>query len=169
MHLKEILAGALMGLDVLALYALLPNVQRKLVLSLWSAFLHMLFPLVGYYLGDYIYKLLMHTASYLSVLFLFSIGMHFLLSDEQRNISQKIPYLLAVTASLDTFSLGVSFGILSLKKHLFIIVAGLSAFVCSLLALYFSPKLLSEHQTMMNRLIGIIFLLLSWLAYFNMQ
>ena len=113
--MQGILAGILTSVDVIGLYVLLPNVRYRLFLSLWTAALHMLFPLLGFELGSYLVRFLLEWGQWISSILLFCIGMHLLLfshRDEKVTIS---PVLLAVTASLDTFSVSVYFGMLYLE------------------------------------------------------
>ena len=77
----------------------------------------MLFPLLGFELGSYLVQFLLEWGQWISSILLFCIGIHLLLfshRDEKVTIS---PVLLAVTASLDTFSVSVSFGMLNLEKQ----------------------------------------------------
>lgn len=164
----EIIVGLLMGVDVLAIYVLLPFVKRKLLLSIWTAILHMLFPLLGYVIGDMLYTLFEQAASILSIILLFCIGLQFLLTEEDTDFHIN-PIILAVSVSLDTFSVSVSFGMLNLQKQLFILSAGISAFVCSYSALYFSKKMIKLNRKHLNRLVGVLLVGLSIWSYFNLN
>ncbi len=164
----EIIVGLLMGVDVLAIYVLLPFVKRKLLLSIWTAVLHMLFPLLGYFIGDMLYSLFEQAASILSIILLFCIGLQFLMSEEDNDFHIN-PLILAISVSLDTFSVSVSFGMLNLQKQLFILSAGISAFVCSYGALYFSKKMIKLNRKHLNRLVGILLVGLSIWSYLNLN
>lgn len=129
--MQGILAGILTSVDVIGLFVLIPNVRYRLFLAVWTATLHMLFPLLGFELGSYLVRFLLEWGQWISSILLFSIGLHLLLSSHKNEKITISPVLLAVTASLDTFSVSVSFGMLNLEKTIFIISAGLSAFICS--------------------------------------
>ncbi len=129
--MQGILAGILTSVDVIGLFVLIPNVRYRLFLAVWTATLHMLFPLLGFELGSYLVRFLLEWGQWISSILLFSIVLHLLLSSHKNEKITISPVLLAVTASLDTFSVSVSFGMLNLEKTIFIISAGLSAFICS--------------------------------------
>lgn len=167
-EVEEIIVGLLMGVDVLAIYVLLPFVKRKLLLSIWTAVLHMLFPLLGYVIGDMLYILFEQAASILSIILLFCIGLQFLMAEDDNNVHIN-PLILAISVSLDTFSVSVSFGMLNLQKQLFILSAGISAFICSYSALYFSKKMIKLNRKLLNRIVGILLVGLSIWSYLNLN
>jgi len=149
---------------VIGLYVLLPNVKYRFFLSVWTAALHMLFPLLGFELGSYLMRFLLEWGQWISSILLFCMGLHLLLfsrKDEKVTIS---PILLAVTASLDTFSVSVSFGMLNLEKMVFIISAGVSALICS----YGSLVIARKSQTLLGNkfqiITGIFFIIMGFLA-----
>ena len=162
--MQGILAGILTSVDVMGLYVLLPTVRYRLLLSVWTASLHMLFPLLGFELGNYIVRFLLDWGQWISSILLFCIGLQLLLfsnKNEKRTIS---PILLAVTASLDTFSVSVSFGMLNLEKTIFIMSAGVSAFICSYIALTIARKNERFFGTNLQIFAGIVFIIMSILA-----
>lgn len=162
--MQGILAGILTSVDVMGLYVLLPTVRYRLLLSVWTASLHMLFPLLGFELGNYIVRFLLDWGQWISSILLFCIGLQLLLfsnKNEKRTIS---PILLAVTASLDTFSVSVSFGMLNLEKTIFIMSAGASAFICSYIALTIARKNELFLGTNLQIFAGIVFIIMSILA-----
>ena len=162
--LQGILAGILTSVDVLGLYVLLPTVRYRLLLSVWTASLHMLFPLLGFELGNYIVRFLLDWGQWISSILLFCIGLQLLLfsnNNEKRPIS---PILLAITASLDTFSVSVSFGMLNIEKMLFIISAGASAFICSYAALIIARKNQRILGKNLQIIAGIVFIIMSILT-----
>lgn len=61
--MQEVVAGILMSFDVVALYLIATNVKAKWLLALWTAFLHMLFPLLGYRFGEWLAVYLTNWAS----------------------------------------------------------------------------------------------------------
>ncbi|MBG9454738.1 membrane protein [Lysinibacillus sphaericus] len=162
--MQGILAGIITSVDVIGLYVLLPNVKYRFFLSVWTAALHMLFPLLGFELGSYLMRFLLEWGQWISSILLFCMGLHLLLfsrKDEKVTIS---PILLAVTASLDTFSVSVSFGMLNLEKMVFIISAGVSALICS----YGSLVIARKSQTLLGNkfqiITGIFFIIMGFLA-----
>ena len=164
----EIIVGLLMGVDVLAIYVLLPFVKRKLLLSIWTALLHMLFPLLGYVIGGMLYSVFEQAASILSIILLFCIGLQFLLTEDDSDFHIN-PLILAISVSLDTFSVSVSFGMLNLQKQLFILSAGMSAFVCSYSALTFLRRMIKINRKYLNRLVGTLLVGLSIWSYLNLN
>ena len=164
----EIIVGLLMGVDVLAIYVLLPFVKRKLLLSIWTALLHMLFPLLGYVIGGMLYSVFEQAASILSIILLFCIGLQFLLTEDDSDFHIN-PLILAISVSLDTFSVSVSFGMLNLQKQLFILSAGISAFVCSYSALTFLRRMIKINRKYLNRLVGTLLVGLSIWSYLNLN
>jgi len=162
--LQVILAGILTSIDVIGLYVLIPNIRYKFFLSVWTAVLHMLFPLLGFELGSYLANFLLEWGQWISSILLFGIGMHLLLFSHKNEKVTISPILLAVTASLDTFSVSVSFGMLNLEETIFIVSAGASALICS----YGSLVIANKSQVLLGSKIqiiaGIIFIIMSILA-----
>ncbi len=77
--MQGILAGILTSVDVIGLYVLIPNIRYRLLLSVWTAALHMLFPLLGFELGNYLVRFLLEWGQWISSILLFCIGLHLLL------------------------------------------------------------------------------------------
>ncbi len=166
--MKEIITGALMGLDVMALFILLPNVKKRLLLASWTAFLHMLFPYIGFDMGGILYSYFDKGAAIVSVIILFCIGLQFLFSVEERPEIKISPAILAVSASLDTFSVSLSFGMLNLHKNLFIISSGIGAFVLSYFALYLSKTASKIRGKYVNRIAGMVLIVISIWSYIKL-
>lgn len=162
--MQGILAGILMSVDVIGLYVLLPTVRYRFLLSVWTAALHMLFPLVGFELGNYIVRFLLDWGQWISSILLFCIGLQLLLSSNKSEKRMISPILLAITASLDTFSVSVSFGMLNLEKMIFIMSAGISAFICSYVALLLARKNERILGTNLQIIAGIVFIIMSIFA-----
>ncbi len=162
--MQGILAGILTSVDVIGLFVLIPNVRYRLFLAVWTATLHMLFPLLGFELGSYLVRFLLEWGQWISSILLFSIGIHLLLSSHKNEKITISPVLLAVTASLDTFSVSVSFGMLNLEKTIFIISAGLSAFICSYGSLVLARRSQVFFGNKIQIIAGIIFIIMSILA-----
>lgn len=134
-NVREIFTGFIVALDVVALYLLMPGVKNRFLLSLWTAILHVIFPIIGYSIGHWMLQVLMQWANLISSILLFCIGLQLILSTKNRNIISIPLFVLSITASLDTFSVSVSFGMLNLQKYLFIISAGIWTFILSYISL----------------------------------
>lgn len=138
-----------MSVDVLILFSLVSYRKQVLTLAAWVASLHMLFPLIGYYAGVLVQTYLQQASPYLSGVLLTLVGLQMVLSKSSKEVPMMPPYILAVVASLDTFSVSISFGMLQVEKFVFILSAGISAFVGVIVA----QKIIYKN-TVMNR--GII-------------
>ena len=162
--MQGILAGILTSVDVVGLFVLIPNVKYRFFLAMWTATLHMLFPLLGFELGNYLVRFLLEWGQWISCILLFSIGLHLLLFSSKNEKITISPVLLAVTASLDTFSVSVSFGMLHLEKTVFIISAGVSALICS----YGSLVIAHRSQVLLGNkfqiITGVFFIIMGFLA-----
>lgn len=132
--------GLIVALDVVALYLLLPDVKQRFLLSIWTALLHMIFPIVGFTVGSWMVSILLQWSNLVSSILLFSIGLQLILSTRNRQTIAIPITILAITASLDTFSVSISFGMLNLQKYLFIFSAGLWTFMLSYISLYIAKK-----------------------------
>ncbi|BDH60611.1 hypothetical protein MTP04_07410 [Lysinibacillus sp. PLM2] len=138
--MQEILIGLIVALDVVALYLLLPTVKKRFLLAVWTALLHMIFPIIGFTLGSWMVQILMQWSNLISSILLFFIGLHLILSTQNRQIMPIPVPILAISASLDTFSVSISFGMLNLQKYLFIVSAGIWTFLLSYISLYIAKK-----------------------------
>ncbi|WP_040227626.1 manganese efflux pump [Bhargavaea cecembensis] len=132
---QEPVAGVLTAVDAVAVYAVLPLKRKRLLLAVWTAVLHMLFPLAGFLAGGAAADLLAGLGVYLSAVLLVLLGLHMMLADEGADVKMP-PFMLAALLSLDAFSVSVSFGMLQLDMIRFIASAGMSAFILSCGALY---------------------------------
>lgn len=164
---REILAGALMSVDVLILFSLVVYRKQIFTLAAWVASLHMLFPLIGYYAGVVVQNYLEYASPYLSGILLSLVGLQMILAQSPKQVPLLSPYLLAVFASLDTFSVSVSFGMLKLEKFVFILSAGFFSYI----AVFIAQKVIFKH-TFMNRAIiirlaGVAILLMGILTLRN--
>ncbi|MFJ8514737.1 manganese efflux pump MntP [Lysinibacillus xylanilyticus] len=162
--MQGILAGILTSVDVIGLYVLIPNVRYRFFLSVWTAALHMLFPLLGFELGNYLVRFLLEWGQWISSILLFCMGLHLLLFSRRNERVTISPILLAVTASLDAFSVSVSFGMLNLEKTVFIFSAGVSALICS----YGSLVIAHRSQVLLGNkfqiITGVFFIIMGFLA-----
>lgn len=131
----ELFAGLLTALDVVALYSVLPKIRFPLFLAIWTAFLHMVFPLLGFLAGEWVTSFMVEGGRLLSSILLFLTGVHLCLNQQNPKSSFIPPVLLAIVVSLDTFSVSLSFGMLHLQKGYFLLSAGFFALVFSYIAL----------------------------------
>lgn len=159
----ELIAGILTALDVVALYSILPRVRFPLVLAIWTGFLHMLFPLLGFLVGEWVTTVLLEGGRYLSSILLFLTGVHLCLSQHKTTKIFIPPILLAIVVSVDTFSVSLSFGMLHLQKWFFLISAGLFAFIFSYIAL----KVQIIKGPILTRVSGVCLILMGVLTLLN--
>lgn len=164
---RELLAGALMSVDVLILFSLVSYRKQVVLLAIWTAVLHMIFPLIGYLAGTIVQQYLQHASPYLSAVLLTLVGLQMILTNSPKQLPLFSPFLIAVLASLDTFSVSISFGMLKLEKLLFIISSGFFSFI----AVFIAQQIIFKH-TFMNRsiimkLAGILLILMGYLTFNN--
>ncbi|RHW40013.1 hypothetical protein D1B33_03965 [Lysinibacillus yapensis] len=159
--MQEILTGLIVALDVVALYLLLPDVKQRFILSAWTAILHMVFPIIGFSLGTWMLNILLQWSNLISSILLFAIGLQLILSSKNRQTITIPLAILALTASLDTFSVSISFGMLNLQKYLFIVSAGLWTFVLSYISLYVAKSSLKIKGDPLKWLAGIALIAIS--------
>lgn len=158
--MQEIIFGLIVSLDVAALYLLIPNVTSRFFLSMWTAILHMIFPIIGFTVGNWMLHLLAQWSNIVSSCLLFFIGLQFIVSSKNPYFSIPIG-LLAITSSLDTFSVSISFGMLNLQKYYFIASAGIWAFILSYTALYLAKSGISIKSTPLKWIAGISLITIS--------
>ncbi|MEK4523218.1 manganese efflux pump [Psychrobacillus sp. FSL W7-1457] len=164
----EILAGFLMSVDVLILFSLVSYRKQVLTLAAWVASLHMLFPLIGYYAGVLVQTYLQQASPYLSGVLLTLVGLQMVLSKSPKEIPMMPPYILAIVASLDTFSVSISFGMLQIEKFIFILSAGIFAFVGVLVAQKIIYKNTVMNRGMIMKLAGGVLLVMGLLTLQNL-
>lgn len=138
--MQEIVTGLLMAFDVVALYLLAPHVKSKFLLAFWTAALHTLFPLIGFQFGEWMHQFIANWANTISCLLIFFVGLQLLLSPKNKDFPAIPMPVLAILSSIDTFSVSLSFGMLSLQKYLFVISAGVGTFILSYISLYVAQK-----------------------------
>ncbi|WP_342567563.1 manganese efflux pump [Psychrobacillus sp. FSL K6-4046] len=163
----EILAGFLMSVDVLILFSLVSYRKQVLTLAAWVASLHMLFPLIGYYAGVLVQTYLQQASPYLSGVLLTLVGLQMVLSKSPKEIPMMPPYILAIVASLDTFSVSISFGMLQVEKFIFILSAGIFAFVGVIVAQKIIYKSTVMNRGMIMKLAGGVLLVMGLLTLQN--
>ena len=159
--MQEIVAGVVMSFDVVALFLVANNVKYKWLLASWTACLHMIFPLIGFYFGEWLGEVLVQWSNGISVLLLFFIGLQLLLSRKNEDFPAKALPIIAIFASFDTFSVSLSFGMLKLEKYLFIISAGFSTLVLSYIALVIAQKNTILKHDLLKRMAGLLLIIMS--------
>ena len=159
--MQEIVAGVVMSFDVVALFLVANNVKYKWLLACWTACLHMIFPLIGFYFGEWLGEVLVQWSNGISVLLLFFIGLQLLLSRKNEDFPAKALPIIAIFASFDTFSVSLSFGMLKLEKYLFIISAGFSTLVLSYIALVIAQKNTIFKHDLLKRMAGLLLIIMS--------
>ena len=159
--MEEILTGVMMAFDVVAIYLIASNVKSKLFLALWTTFLHMFFPFIGFYFGEWLARFMLDWANILSAILLFCVGVQLLISSKNKNFPAIPLPILAIFASLDTFSVSLSFGMLNLERNLFILSAGIGTFLLSYGALILSNKFDKFKGHVLNWIAGITLIIIS--------
>lgn len=165
----EILAGFLMSVDVLILFSLVSYRKQVLTLAAWVASLHMLFPLIGYYAGVLVQTYLQQASPYLSGVLLTLVGLQMVLSKSPKETPMMPPYILAIVASLDTFSVSISFGMLQVEKFIFILSAGIFAFIGVIVAQKIIYKNTVMNRGIIIKLAGGVLLVMGLLTFQNIQ
>lgn len=165
----EILAGFLMSVDVLILFSLVSYRKQVLTLAAWVASLHMLFPLIGYYAGVLVQTYLQQASPYLSGVLLTLVGLQMVLSKSPKETPMMPPYILAIVASLDTFSVSISFGMLQVEKFVFILSAGFFAFIGVIVAQKIIYKNTVMNRGIIIKLAGGVLLVMGLLTFQNIQ
>lgn len=156
----EIVAAIFTAIDVLTIYLLLPQVRYRFLLSLWTGVLHMAFPIIGFHTGAWLALHITNIAQNISGLLLSMIGVQLLLAAKDSKPAQIPVIILAITTSLDTFSVSVSFGMLQLRETLLIFSMGLFAFLFSYSALLLNRRIPAKIGTYLQTIAGLALLLM---------
>ncbi len=140
------------------------------MLSIWTAFLNMVFPFAGFLMGAFSAEIFSAWSHTLSGVLLACIGLHMVLQTEDGNkelIRNIHPFLLAMAVSVDTFSVSVSFGMLQLNKILFILSSGILSFIFACGALYISGGVGMKRGKHLRRLSGIALVVMGVMSCFR--
>src|SRR5699024_11939930 len=81
--MEEIIAAAITTIDLFVIYLLLNVKERRVVLVLWTTFLNIAFPFIGYYIGQWSSHFFYEWTTLLSGFLLCLIGVHMLLEKEE--------------------------------------------------------------------------------------
>jgi len=161
----EILAAIITAIDVLTIYLLLPQIKYRFWLSLWTGALHMIFPFIGFHVGEWLATYISNLTQNISGLLLSMIGVQLLLAAKNSKPAQIPVIILAVTTSLDTFSVSVSFGMLQLQETLLICSMGVFAFLFSYIALVLNKKIPVRIGAYLQIVAGISLLLMGIFSF----
>ncbi|MDW0116392.1 manganese efflux pump [Sporosarcina thermotolerans] len=153
----EIFAACITTIDVVIVFSLLRLRKGRLPIAIWTTFLNILFPFVGFLVGDWSTGFLSTWSGLLSGILLSMIGIHMILHDDDTSEAVRVvnPVLIALAVSLDTFSVSVSFGMLQLNKFLFILSSGLLTLVFSCTALYYGRYLSIKNGKILRWICGL--------------
>jgi len=167
--LEELFVAGITTIDITVVYAFLQIKKRKLTLVLWTAFLNMVLPFLGFIMGEFSLSIFTGWSTLLSSVLLVLIGLHMLLhdGDEKTTSGQIHPALIALAVSLDNFSVSVSFGMLNMDRMLFITASGLFAFVFSYLALHYKEKLGIKDGKVLRRFAGVALIIIGIVSHFK--
>ena len=165
--MEELFAAGITTIDIVVVFAFLQIRKRKFTLVLWTAFLNMVLPFLGFLMGEFSLSIFTGWSTLLSSVLLVLIGLHMLLQDdgEKAPSRQLHPALIALAVSLDNFSVSVSFGMLSMDKVLFITASGLSAFVCSYIALHYKEKLGIRDGKFLRLFAGVVLVIIGVMSW----
>lgn len=167
--MEEVIAAGITTLDVIVIYSFLQIKKGKFVLALWTSFLNMVFPFLGFITGELSAHIFTVWSSILSGVMLSLIGIHMLLQeDETKSSSRQIPPLfIAFAVSVDAFSVSVSFGMLQMDKTLFILASGFFTFVFSYVALRLKGRNGLKNGKVLRQIAGLALLVLGIMSCFR--
>ncbi|WP_240315744.1 manganese efflux pump [Sporosarcina sp. PTS2304] len=160
------IAAIITTIDILIVYTVLRIRRGRLMIVLWTTILNMLFPLIGFYMGELAIQYFDGWSQLLSGVLLSFIGLHILLDDGTRPSMIKMisPFFLALLVSMDAFTVSVTFGMMQLNKWLFIFVSGFFSFFFSSIALVFSGRFRLIHGKYIRYVTGIAFIVIGVLS-----
>ena len=168
--MAEVFAAGITTLDVLVIYSFLQINKGKFVLALWTSFLNMVFPFLGFITGEFSAHIFTVWSSILSGVMLGLIGIHMLLQDDETEFYMENSYLhfiIAFAVSIDAFSVSVSFGMLQMDKILFIVASGLFTFVFSCAAFLLKGHLGLKNGKALRLIAGFALLIIGILSCFR--
>ena len=167
--MTEVFAAGITTLDVIVIYSFLQINKGRFVLVLWTTFLNMVFPFLGFITGEMSADIFTVWSSILSGVMLSLIGIHMLLQDgETSSVGKQIPpFFIAFAVSIDAFSVSVSFGMLHMDKILFIVASGFSTFVFSCAAFLLKGRLGLKNGKVLRLIAGFALLIIGILSCFR--
>lgn len=165
---EEMFAAGITTLDVIVVYALLQVREGKFLLALWTSFLNMLLPLLGFITGEISSSIFSEWSTLLSSVLLGLIGLHMLLQDGDSKSSsgKKLhPAFIALAVSIDSFSVSVSFGMLHFNKVLFILASGVFSLFFAYIALRYKVRLGNHGGRILRQIAGLALLVMGVLSF----
>lgn len=144
-----------------------PSMQR--LMSIMVGIFHFFMPLLGYQIGELILKVIKINPDILVGIIFIILGLEMLLSlkkEEQVKILTGIFSVLffAFTVSIDSFSIGIGFGVANVQMLLPCIIFSLTSAVFTYLGVILGNKLANKFGNI-TTLIGSIILLILGISY----
>ena len=165
--MEEMFAASITTLDVIVVYALLQVREGKFLLAMWTSFLNMVLPFLGFITGEISSSIFSGWSTLLSGVLLGLIGLHMLLQDGDTKSSsgKKLhPAIIALAVSIDSFSVSVSFGMLQFNKVLFIFASGIFSFFFAYIALRYKVRLGLKGGRRLRQIAGLALLVMGVLS-----
>lgn len=156
----ELFAASITTLDIIIVYSLLTIREGKFTLALWTSFLNILLPFLGFVMGEFSAMVFTEWSTLLSGVLLSLIGLHILLQDEQSTSMKMPPGLIALAVSLDSFTVSVSFGMLHMNKVLFIMASGFLSLIFAYGTLRIKNRISTSQSKRLRHLTGVSFILM---------
>lgn len=163
----ELFAASITTLDIIIVYSLLTIRKGKFTLALWTSFLNMLLPFLGFVMGEFSAIFFTEWSTLLSGVLLGLIGLHILLQDENDSSMKMPPGLIALAVSIDSFTVSVSFGMLHMNKVLFILASGFLSFVFAYGTLRIKNRISTTRSKRLRQFTGVSFILMGIISCFN--
>lgn len=167
--MNEIFAAFITSLDVIIVYTFLRVRTGKFLLALFTSFLNMAFPLLGFITGEFTSYYFIGWSSLLSGTLLCLIGLHMLLqeSDVGSRVARVNPLFIALAVSVDTFSVSVSFGMIHMNKLIFIMASGFFTLIISYMALRYKGGMGVKSSRLLRSLVGVVLIMMGVMSYFK--
>lgn len=167
--MQEIIVAAITTIDIFIIYLVVQYKGSRLLLALWTAFLNILIPFTGFFLGEISLFLFHQWTEMLSGFLLSLIGLYMLLEkvENERPLFQIPPIILAFLVSIDAFSVSFTLGMMQFNRTLFMIASGFFAFVISWVALSFQRQLYFIRGKWISRLGGALLLIIGIYSLLN--
>lgn len=167
--LNEIVAALITSLDVIIVYTFLRIRKGKFLLALFTSFLNMAFPLLGFVTGEFSSYYFIGWSSLLSGTLLCLIGLHMILqeSDDGSQVARVNPLIIALAVSVDTFSVSVSFGMIHMNKLIFIAASGLFTLILSYAALRYKGYMGVKGSRVLRSLVGVALIVMGVMSFFR--
>lgn len=143
------------------------NIQK--LMSITVGIFHFIMPLLGYQIGELILKIIKINPDILVGIIFIILGLEMLLSlkkEEQLKIltGPLSVILFAFTVSIDSFSIGIGFGVSNINVIIPCIIFSITSLIFTYLGVILGKKL-SEKFGTITSLIGSIILLLLGISY----